>query len=111
MIRKAIVRPCKQIMENAGEEGSVIVGHLLEKYGKDFNMGYDAAQGAYVDMIAKGILDPLKVVKTALIDASGVASLLTTSECCVVDAPEEKGPAGPPMGGMGGMGGGMGGMM
>ena len=71
MIRKAIVRPCKQIMDNAGEEGSVIVGHLLEKYGQEFNMGYDAAQGEYVDMIKKGILDPLKVVRTALVDASG----------------------------------------
>lgn len=71
MIRKAITRPCRQIMDNAGEEGSVIVGHLLEKYGSEFNMGYDAAQGEYVDMIKKGILDPLKVVRTALVDASG----------------------------------------
>lgn len=71
MIRKAIVRPCKQIVDNAGEEGSVVVGHLLEKYGDQFQMGYDASKGEYVDMIAQGILDPLKVVRTALVDASG----------------------------------------
>jgi chaperonin GroEL len=103
-------------MRNAGEEESVIVGKLLEagirgaKGGKEgaFSWGYDAARGRYVDMVAEGIVDPLKVVRTALVDAAGVASLLTTSEACVVDAPEEaaKGPAA----GMGGMGmGGMGG--
>ena len=63
-------------------------------------MGYNAAKGEYTDMIAAGILDPLKVVKTALIDASGVSSLLFTSEACIVEAPEDKAPAGPPMGGM-----------
>lgn len=66
-------------------------------------MGYDASVGEYCNMIEKGILDPLKVVRTALADASGVASLLTTSECCVVDAEEKTPPPG--MGGMGGMGG------
>lgn len=64
-------------------------------------MGYDAAKSQYTDMIAAGILDPLKVVKTALIDASGVSSLLFTSEACIVEAPEDKAPAGP--GAMGGM--------
>ena len=101
MLKAALTRPARTIVENAGEEGSVVVGRLLEKPG-DFTYGYDASVGEYKDMIAAGILDPLKVVKTALQDASGVASLLTTSECCIVEAPEEKAPAGG-MGGMGGM--------
>ncbi|KZS95044.1 chaperonin GroL [Sistotremastrum niveocremeum HHB9708] len=105
IIRSSLLRPARTIVENAGEEGSVVVGHLLEKYATSFEWGYDAGKGVYVDMIASGIVDPLKVVKTALLDASGVASLLTTSEACIVEAPEEKAPAGPPMGGMGGMGG------
>lgn len=108
IIRAALSRPTRTIVENAGEEGSVVVGRLLENPG-EFSFGYDASVGEYKDMIAAGILDPLKVVRTALQDASGVASLLTTSECCVVDAPEEKGPGGAAGGipGMGGMGGGM----
>jgi chaperonin GroEL len=96
IIRSAITRPARTIVENAGEEGSVVVGTLLDKYASQFNYGYDASVGEYCDMIEKGILDPVKVVRTALTDASGVASLLTTSECCVVDA-EDK--SAPPMGG------------
>jgi len=107
IIKSAITKPARTIVENAGEEGAVVVGHLLEKYGSDFNMGYDAAKSQYTDMIAAGILDPLKVVKTALVDAAGVASLLTTSEACIVEAPEDKAPPSMP-GGMSGMGGGMG---
>ncbi|EJD50658.1 chaperonin GroL [Auricularia subglabra TFB-10046 SS5] len=104
IIRAALSRPARKIVENAGEEGSVVVGNVVEKYGEKFEWGYDAAKGEYVDMIASGIVDPLKVVRTALVDASGVASLLTTSEACIVEAPEDK--AAPPMpgGGMGGMG-------
>jgi chaperonin GroEL len=113
IIRNAISRPARTIVENAGEEGSVVVGKLLSDEfaaADKFNWGYDAQTSQYRDMIAAGILDPLKVVRTALVDAAGVASLLTTSECCVVDA-EEKSPApGMGMGGMGGMGG-MPGMM
>jgi chaperonin GroEL len=114
IIRQAILRPCRTIVDNAGEEGSVVVGRLLsEEYaGADkFNWGYDAATSQYRDMIAAGILDPLKVVRTALVDASGVASLLTTSEACVVEIEDKSAPGG--MGGMPGMGGmgGMGGMM
>ncbi|KAK4702390.1 chaperonin GroEL, partial [Phenoliferia sp. Uapishka_3] len=107
IIRSALSKPVRTIVENAGEEGSVVVGTILREHGDKFNWGYDAAKGQYVDMIAAGILDPFKVVKTALTDASGVASLLTTSEACIVDAPEEKGPpgGGGGMGGMGGMGG------
>ncbi|SCV71817.1 BQ2448_4511 [Microbotryum intermedium] len=123
LIRSAISKPVRTIVENAGEEGSVIVGNLLEKYSgaNQFEWGYDAAKGEYVDMIASGILDaklnipfffisPYKVIKTSLQRASGVASLLFTSECSIVDAPEEKGAGGMPgmPGGMGGMGGGMG---
>ncbi|KAH8920335.1 chaperonin GroL [Atractiella rhizophila] len=109
IIKSALTKPARTIVENAGEEGSVIVGNLLSQYGDKFEMGYDAAKGEYVNMIERGILDPLLVVKTALVDASGVASLLATSECCVVDAPEEKSAPAMPggMGGMGGMGGGM----
>lgn len=71
IIRKALTRPARMIVENAGEEGSVVIGTLLEKYGSEdqFGMGYDAGKGVYTDMIASGIVDPLKVVRTALIDA------------------------------------------
>ena len=111
IIRRALTNPARTILTNAGEESSVIVGTLLKTYGAadKFAWGYDAAKGEYVDMIQAGIVDPLKVVRTALVDASGVASLLTTSEVCVVESEEEKGPAGGlgggGMGGMGGMGG------
>ncbi|KAI9785459.1 MAG: chaperonin [Geoglossum umbratile] len=111
IIKSAITKPARTIVENAGIEGSVIVGKLMDEYGADFNKGYDSAKGEFVDMIAAGIVDPLKVVRTALVDASGVASLLGTTEVAIVEAPEEKGPPGGGMGGgmggMGGMGGGM----
>ena len=107
IIQNAITRPARTIVENAGSEGSVVVGKLTDEYAADFNKGYDSANGEYVDMIATGIVDPLKVVRTALVDASGVASLLGTTEVSITEAPEEKSPPG---GGMGGMGGGMGGM-
>ncbi|BEI83624.1 hypothetical protein CcaverHIS002_0402280 [Cutaneotrichosporon cavernicola] len=105
IIRNAIRRPVRTIVDNAGEEGTVVVGRLLsdEFIAADkFNWGYDAATSQYRDMIAAGILDPLKVVRTALSDASGVASLLTTSEACVVDD-ETKSPSMPMGGGMPGM--------
>ena len=119
IVRKAILAPCRTIVDNAGEEGAVVVGRLLESYtppkdgqlkdtddGAKFNWGYNAATGKYVDMIKEGIIDPLKVQRTALSDASSVASLLTTTEAMIVDAPKkDSAPAGPPMGGMGGMGG------
>ncbi|KAF6741506.1 hypothetical protein DFP72DRAFT_1037298 [Ephemerocybe angulata] len=108
IIRRAITNPARTIFKNAGEESSVIVGRILGEYGVEgkFNWGYDAGRGEYVDMVAAGIVDPLKVVRTALVDAAGVASLLTTSEACVFEAVEEGAAKGP----MGGMGGGMGGM-
>ncbi|KAK5071553.1 chaperonin [Lithohypha guttulata] len=109
IVKNAIQRPARTIVENAGLEGSVVVGKLLDQYGKEFNKGFDSSTGEYVDMIQAGIVDPLKVVRTGLIDASGVASLLGTTEVAIVEAPEEKGPPamGGGMGGMGGMGGGM----
>jgi chaperonin GroEL len=71
IIRQALLRPAKTIVENAGEEGSVVVGRILEKYANEnqFGWGYDAAKSEYVDMISSGIVDPFKVVKTALVDA------------------------------------------
>ena len=103
IIRKAITKPAKQIIENAGEEGAVIVGRLIDDYGDDFKKGYDAAKGEYTDMLAAGIIDPFKVVKTGLVDAAGVASLLATTEVAIVDAPQPPVPAGGMPGGMGGM--------
>ena len=107
IVRQAIQRPCRTIVDNAGGEGSVVAGKLLEENTDNMNWGYDASSNEYVDMIDRGIVDPTKVVRTALVDASGVSSLLTTTECIITDAPEPKGgaPAMPPMGGMGGMGG------
>lgn len=110
IIRSALSRPARTIIENAGEEGSVVVGAIIERYRTQFEWGYDASKGEYVNLVEKGIVDPLKVVRTALIDASGVASLLTTSEVCIVEAEEKQSPPGGMGGGMGGMGGGMGGM-
>ncbi|KAK6464381.1 putative heat shock protein 60, mitochondrial precursor [Scheffersomyces coipomensis] len=105
IIKSAISKPARRIIENAGEEGAVIVGKIYDN--AEFNQGYDSAKGVFTDMIAAGIIDPFKVVKNGLVDASGVASLLATTECTVVDAPEPKGaapaPAAPGMGGMGGM--------
>merc|ERR1712174_107509 len=100
------------IASNAGEEGAVICGELM-KEDVDVNYGFDAQKGKYCNLIESGIIDPTKVVRTGLIDASSVAGLLTTSEAMIVDKPDEGGPGAP--GGMGGMGGGMpggmGGMM
>ncbi|GMG56329.1 unnamed protein product [Ambrosiozyma monospora] len=106
LIKSAITKPAKRIIDNAGEEGSVIVGKILDLYGDKFNYGYDSAKGEFKDLIKEGIIDPFKVVKSGLVDASGVASLLATTECAIVDAPEPKGAAAPAPG----MGGGMPGM-
>ncbi len=101
--------PIRQIAENAGEEGSVIVGKLLEQ--KDVNFGFDAQAGEYTDLVKAGIIDPVKVVRTALQDAASVSSLLITTEAIITEAPSEDkgGAAAGGMGDMGGMGG-MGGM-
>ena len=107
IIRRAIQAPIRQIAENAGAEGSVIVGKLLDQ--KDTNYGYDAQEGAFKDLVKAGIIDPVKVVRTALQDAASVSSLLITTEAIITDAPQDE-KSGGDMAGMGGMGG-MGGMM
>jgi len=111
IIRRALQAPIRQIAENAGGEGSIVVGKLLEQ--KDSNFGFDAQNDNYVDLVKAGIIDPVKVVRTALQDAASVASLMVTTEAVITDTEEEGGAAGggmPDMGGMGGMGG-MPGMM
>ncbi len=105
IVRRAVQAPIRQIVANAGEEGSVVVGKLLE--GKDQNRGFNAQTCKYEDLVKSGIIDPTKVVRTALQDAASIAGLLITTEAMVAELPEKKDvPAMPPdMGGMGGMGG------
>ncbi len=105
IVRRALQSPIRQIAENAGVEGSIVVGKILET--KDINEGYDAQNDKYVDMVKSGIIDPAKVVRTALQDAASIAALLITTEAAVAEAPKKEGAAGgaPDMGGMGGMGG------
>jgi len=104
IIQRACRIPCQTIADNAGTNGAVVVEKLLQANSESF--GFNAATGEYVDMIKTGIIDPTKVVRTALIDASGVASLMTTTEAIIVELPEDKkAPMGGGMGGMGGMGG------
>ena len=103
IVRRALQAPCRQIAENAGDDGAVVVGKLLE--GGDANLGFDAQNGKYVDMFKAGIIDPTKVVRTALQDAASVAGLLVTTEAMIAEKPEKKAmPAMPGGGGMGGMG-------
>jgi chaperonin GroEL len=102
IIRRAIQAPARQIAINAGADGSVIVGKLMES--TDATYGYDAQTGTYVDMFKAGIIDPTKVVRTALQDAASIAGLLITTEAMVAEKPEKKAPAMPGGGGMGGMG-------
>jgi len=103
IIRKAITAPLKQIAQNAGHDGAVVAGKLLE--GTDTSLGFNAATDVYENLVAAGVIDPTKVVRTALQDAASVAGLLITTEAAVSELPEDK-PAMPPMGGgMGGMGG------
>ena len=108
IIKKALQSPIRQITKNAGVDGSVVVGKLLEM--NKLSHGYDAQTEQYVDMFKEGIIDPVKVVRTALQNAASIAGLLVTTEAMVADKPDEKdsGPGGMPAGGMGGMGGGMG---
>jgi len=102
IIRKAIQTPLRQIAENAGEDGAVIAGKTLEN--DDYAYGFDAQTGVFKDLVKAGIIDPTKVVRTALQDAASVSGLLITTEAMVADRPEKKGPPMPPGGGgMGGM--------
>jgi len=105
IVRKAIQSPARQIAENAGADGSIVIGKIADK--NDANYGYDAQAGEYKDMVGAGIIDPTKVVRVALQDAASIAGLLITTEAMVGDRPEPKGGPGMPhdhgMGGMGGM--------
>ena len=87
IVRRALRAPVRQIAENAGEDGAYIVGKLLE--GDDYNHGFNAATGEYEDLVKSGVIDPAKVVRTALQDAASVASLLITTEALVAELPKE----------------------
>ena len=106
IIRRALQAPCRQIATNAGDEASIVVGKILDQ--KSDTFGYNAQTGEYGDMITMGIVDPVKVVRTALQDAASIAGLLITTEAMIAELPKKEGAAGggmPDMGGMGGMGG------
>ena len=92
----------RQIAENAGHDGAVVAGKLID--GNDPTMGFNAQTEVYENLVQAGVIDPTKVVRTALQDAASVAGLLITTEATVADAPEDK-PSMPPMPGGGGMGG------
>ena len=103
IIRRALQAPVRQITENAGHDGAVIAGKLIE--GNDETLGFNAATDQYENLVASGVIDPTKVVRTALQNAASVAGLLITTEAAIVEKPEDKpAPAMPDMGGMGGMG-------
>ncbi|MEI6632025.1 MAG: TCP-1/cpn60 chaperonin family protein, partial [bacterium] len=106
IVKRALEEPIRQLVQNAGLEGSVVVQRVKQEKA---NIGYDVAQDAYVDMIEAGVIDPTKVTRCALQNASSIASLLLTTEALITDKPEKEDrmPAMPPGGGMGGMGGGM----
>ncbi|MGD8356220.1 MAG: chaperonin GroEL [Methyloceanibacter sp.] len=107
IVRRALQAPLRQIAENAGEDGAVVVGKILDK--KEYNYGYNAATGEYGNLVKEGVIDPAKVVRTALQDAASVAGLLITTEAMVAEVPKKASAApampGGDMGGMGGMGG------
>ena len=105
IVRKALSAPARQIAINAGEDGSVIVGKILEK--DQYSYGFDSQTGEYGDLVKKGIIDPTKVVRIAMQNASSVAALLITTEAMVAEMPKKNtgggSPGMPPGGGMGGM--------
>src|SRR2546426_193158 len=105
IVRKALQSPARQIATNAGEDGSVIVGKIMEK--DQYSYGFDAQNGEYVNLVTKGIIDPTKVVRVAILNAAPVAARLITTEAMVAEVPKKNAGAGgmPPGGGMGGMGG------
>ena len=106
IIRKACQAPIRQIAENAGVDGAVVAGKLLES--SDANFGYNAQSGEYTDMVKAGIIDPTKVVRTALQDAASVGGLLITTEAMVTEAPQKECNCGGGAAAAGGMPGGMG---
>ncbi len=102
IVRKAIVAPARQIVDNAGDDGAVVIGKLIEA--KDYAYGYDAQTGQYGDMVKAGIIDPTKVVRTAIQDAASIAGLMITTEAMIGELPrKDPPPAMPGGGGMGGM--------
>jgi chaperonin GroEL len=103
IIRKALYAPVRQIASNAGHDGAVISGKLLD--GNDSNLGFNAQTDTYENLVQAGVIDPTKVVRTALQDAASVAGLLITTEAAVSELPEDKPASGGMPGGMGGMGG------
>jgi chaperonin GroEL len=98
IVRRAIQVPARQIVQNAGEDGSLVVGKLLEN--DKYAWGFNAATGEYQDLVAAGVIDPAKVVRTALQDAASVAGLLITTEALVADKPKKEAAAPAPAGGM-----------
>jgi chaperonin GroEL len=102
IVRKAALMPLRQIAENAGEDGAVVSGKVLDK--DKYTWGFDAQTTEFKDLVGAGIIDPTKVVRTALQDAASVAGLLVTTEAMVAERPEKKAPPMPAGGGMGGMG-------
>jgi chaperonin GroEL len=109
IVRRALQAPLRQIAENAGVDGAVVAGKIFDS--QDPSFGFNAQTEEYGDMFAFGVIDPAKVVRTALQDAASVAGLLITTEAMIADRPEPKGTVGAGMGGMGGGMGGMDGMM
>jgi chaperonin GroEL len=105
IVRRALQAPLRQIAENAGEDGAVVVGKILDK--DQYSYGYNATTGQYGNLVKEGVIDPAKVVRTALQDAASVAGLLITTEAMVAELPKKGGAAAPamPSGDMGGMGG------
>jgi len=103
IVRKAIETPLRQIAENAGHDGAVVAGRLLDK--NDETFGFNAATDVYENLTAAGVIDPTKVVRTALQDAASVSGLLITTEAAISEKPDDKPAMGMPGGGMGGMGG------
>jgi chaperonin GroEL len=102
IVRKALSWPARQIAINAGEDGSVIVGKILEK--DQYGFGFDAQTGEYGNLVTKGIIDPTKVVRSALQNAASIAGLLVTTEAMVAERPKkDSGAPAMPGGGMGGM--------
>jgi chaperonin GroEL len=102
IVRKALQTPARQIAINAGDDGSVVVGKILEK--DQYNFGYDAQTGEYGNLVSKGIIDPTKVVRSAVQGAASVAGLLITTEAMVAEVPKKESAApAMPGGGMGGM--------
>ncbi|HYA79804.1 MAG TPA: chaperonin GroEL [Methylocystis sp.] len=101
IVRKAIQTPARQIVENAGGDGAVVVGKLLDS--KEYSYGYDAQTGEFGDLVKLGIIDPTKVVRTALQDAASIAGLIVTTEATITEHPRKEAPAMPGGGGMGGM--------